>query len=324
MDLQTTTYQMKVVSCSSFIRHFIFKNDTVHFITRIMGNFNNELQGYNCVPRQLVFDNNLSDRARFVYIYMACKPEGWEFFLEPMSKEIGYSKDTLRKYISELVENGWLIKGEQKTENGLFGSVSYTLVAAKFSDTEKVRLGNSPTQDNIEDIDKREKRKEEKSLKKKELTELFETCWIAYNRKGAKKVALERWLNLTDKDRAKAVKHIPFYVRSNERKYLKDFERYISNRTFESVVIDNKTGGVLYDPDRECGTIGYTPTVGGSLMWNDVEKCYYYIGMFYDHIPDGYNDNNRPNGARIVLNNGRGVIVWSSERKRWEKEECTK
>lgn len=282
-----------------------------------MGNFNNELHGYNCVPRELVFDNNLSDRARFVYVFMACKPEGWEFFLEPMSKEIGYSKDTLRKYITELVENGWLIKGEQKQENGLFGSVKYSLVATKMSDTGKYRHGDFPTQDNIDEIDKT--KKEEKALKRKKIVDLFEECWIAYNRKGQKKTALERWINLSDKERQKAVVHIPFYVKSNERKYLKDFERYISNKTFENIVIDNKTGQVLYDPERESGTLGYTPTVGGSLMWNNAEKCYYYIGMFYDHIADGYTDDNRPDGARIKLNNGRGEITWCSTNKQWEK-----
>lgn len=285
-----------------------------------MGNFNNELHGYNSVPRELVFDNTLSDRARFVYVYMACKPEGWEFFLEPMSKEIGYSKDTLRKYISELTEHGWLIKGEQKNEGGLFGSVQYTLVATKISETENFRHGKFTTQDNKDIEDKKDNRKEEKSLKKKEATELFEKCWLAYQRKGQKKVALERWLALSDKERQKAMTHIPFYVKSNERKYLKDFERYISNKVFDSVVVDHSTGNVLYDPDRENGTLGYNPVCGGALSYNEYYKCYMYVG-YWDgrHIADGYDDDNRPNGATITLNNGRGKITWNAETKTWDK-----
>lgn len=59
---------------------------------------------------------------------MASKPEGWDFFLEPMAQELGYSKDTLRKYIKELIECGWLEKGEQDKSNGnRFGAVEYTL-----------------------------------------------------------------------------------------------------------------------------------------------------------------------------------------------------
>lgn len=280
-----------------------------------MGNFNNELHNYSNVPRELVFDSSLSDRARFVYVFMACKPEGWEFFLDPMVSEIGYSKETLRKYIAELVEHGWLIKEGQQMSDGKFGAVKYTLVASKKSDAENFRLGENASQ-NKKEIEN--KKKEEKALKKKEIVDLFEKCWVTYTRKGSKKIALERWMNLTDDERQKAVVHIPFYMKSNERKYLKDFERYISNRTFESVVIDHETGQVIYDPDRECGKLGYNPQCGGALQYNEYYKCYLYTGYWSGYIPDGYTDNNRPDGASVMLNNARGTAIWHSDSKTWE------
>lgn len=113
-----------------------------------MGNFKSELSNYQNVPRELVFDKDLSDRARFVYVFMACKPDGWDFYLEPMAKDIGYSVDTLRKYINELVTSGWLIKGEQTNKNGVFGAVGYTLKATKISDTGIFRHGNNQPQIN--------------------------------------------------------------------------------------------------------------------------------------------------------------------------------
>lgn len=147
-----------------------------------MGNFVNKLSNYQVIPRELIFDNTLSDRARFVYCYMASKPNGWDFYMNPMAKEIGYSVETLRKYINELVENGWLVKGEQKN-NGLFGAVTYTLNDSKTqneeeascdtknSDTEKFRHGESPIQYNIDTLhsrdDRTEKEERDKSLSKK-------------------------------------------------------------------------------------------------------------------------------------------------------------
>ena len=147
-----------------------------------MGNFVNKLSNYQVIPRELIFDNTLSDRARFVYCYMASKPTDWDFLMNPMAKEIGYSVETLRKYINELVENGWLIKGEQKNE-GVFGAVTYTLNDSKTqnkeeasdgiknSDTEKFRHGEKPTQYNIDTLHSRDdsKGKEEidKSISKK-------------------------------------------------------------------------------------------------------------------------------------------------------------
>lgn len=156
-----------------------------------MGNFVNKLSNYQVIPRELIFDNTLSDRARFVYCYMASKPTDWDFLMNPMSKEIGYSVETLRKYINELVENGWLVKGEQRNE-GVFGAVTYTLNESKTqnkektddeqneeeetlddtknSDTEKIRLGEIPTQHNIDNrqnTDNKQKEEIDKSISKK-------------------------------------------------------------------------------------------------------------------------------------------------------------
>lgn len=296
-----------------------------------MGNFKNELSNYQNVPRALVFDKTLSDRARFVYVFMACKPDGWDFFLEPMSKDIGYSIDTLRKYLNELVASGWLVKGEQSNEHGIFGAVEYTLKANKFTDTEKYRHGKNPTQDNnslsntkdtnikINNINENNKEKEPKEKKRSaiEYTEDFEKAFELTGRKGSKKNAFKRWQSLNDKDKESAMIHIPFYYKSNERRYLKDFEGYLNGRYFDCVVY-GKDGRIIYDP--EIGkTQTYRPAVGGSLMWNDIEKCYYYIGMFYGHIADGYNNDNRPHGATITLNNGRGTITWNRNSKQWEK-----
>lgn len=137
---------------------------------------NKVAQGYQIIPRELVLDSTISDRARFVYCFMASKPDDWDFFLEPMAKEIGYSIDTLRKYIKELVESGWLVKGEQENENGRFGSVYYELMTTKFSDTEIFRHGKTHIQDiidNKEIIDKhstnvnKEEKEIDKSISKK-------------------------------------------------------------------------------------------------------------------------------------------------------------
>src|SRR5574344_2281688 len=108
-----------------------------------MSNFKNELKGYQCVPNELIFDNTMSDRARFLFCWMCSKPDGWNFYMKNMSKEVGYSEDTLRKYINELVESGWLVKGEQQNINGMFGNVKYTLLSAKKTDTVKSRHGKT-------------------------------------------------------------------------------------------------------------------------------------------------------------------------------------
>lgn len=79
-------------------------------------------------PTSLIYDNSLSIGARFTYVYIQSKPEGWELLAKPTADEIGCSEESLRKYINELISAGWLLKGEQKIEGGRFGAVKYTLL----------------------------------------------------------------------------------------------------------------------------------------------------------------------------------------------------
>lgn len=114
-----------------------------------MGNFTNELNNYQQIPRSLVFDTSMTDRARFVFVYMASKPDGWDFYMSNMSKELGYSQETLRKYISELISAGWLTRHEQENNHGMFGNFTYTLHAQKIkieteADTKNDRSGKIP------------------------------------------------------------------------------------------------------------------------------------------------------------------------------------
>ena len=293
-----------------------------------MGNFKNELHNFQNVPRDLVFDSSLSDRARFVYLFMACKPEGWDFYLEPMAKDIGYSIDTLRKYINELVASGWLIKGEQQNENGKFGAVEYILKATKISDTENFRHGENPTQhkyslpnNKLSNIDDNKIENNNNKEIKKESDELFEKCWIAYKRKGKKGKAKPYWDKLSQSEKESVLQHIKIYTSTRELQYQQDFERYLKDKTFLSVVVSKNN--VVYDPTRldkkDKANEVYMPLTDGALSWNDYYHKYMYIGNFDGFIPDGYTDENRPDGATIMLNNSRGTLVWSVITKTWNK-----
>lgn len=64
----------------------------------------------------------------------------------------------------------------------------------------------------------------------------------------------------------------------------------------------------------------YTPQ-GRSIWFNEETKSYWSMDNFYDEkIYDGYDDNNRPNGAEITLNNARGTVFWNANTKKWEKK----
>ena len=64
----------------------------------------------------------------------------------------------------------------------------------------------------------------------------------------------------------------------------------------------------------------YTPQ-GRTIWFNEETKSYWSDDNFYyGTISDGYTDDDRPDGARLVLNNARGELTWDSNNKKWVKK----
>ncbi len=186
-----------------------------------MSNFKSELKGLNRfqpIPRDLIQDCDLSAQARFVYAYMAAKPEGWEFWQEVMSKEVGMSVATLRKYLYELRDAGWLEICGQKHERG-FGATQYILKALcykncdtqnlcdtknathNFCDTQKIaHIDNIDIQDNTDiSIKKKKGKPAPPPLNLPFSSDKFLETWAALceekNWKGKTQKALQLTLN---------------------------------------------------------------------------------------------------------------------------------
>lgn len=82
-----------------------------------MGNFHKDFTNYQPIPRALIFDNNLSDRARFVYIYLTFQSdEFWNLPLTTKAEMIGYSVSMFKRCLDELIKSGWMVvKGDDVT-----------------------------------------------------------------------------------------------------------------------------------------------------------------------------------------------------------------
>lgn len=150
-----------------------------------------------------------------------------------------------------------------------------------------------------------------------EVDSLFEKCWIAYRRKGSKKKSFEYWGKLTDDEKQLVLPHIKAYVDSRDMQYQKDFERYLRDKIFLSVVFKNNS--VIYDPTR-FESAAYTPQ-GRSIWFDEKTKAYWTDDNFYyGVISDGYTDEDRPDGATLTMSNARGIITWNGSTKKWEKQ----
>jgi hypothetical protein len=103
------------------------------------------------IPNDLIRNSSISDRARFLFCYMSSMSEEWEFYQSKMAKDLGYSKDTLRKYLDELILTGYLKRTQRRSEKGRFDSYDYVIdfiPNEDFTVAGKTRHGENPTREN--------------------------------------------------------------------------------------------------------------------------------------------------------------------------------
>jgi len=222
-----------------------------------MAKVKNKYNGFNPISRGLVFDKELSDRARFLYVYMACKPDGWDFYQDKIAEELGYKKDTLRKYLDELILRGWLTEEEQKND-GKFGCLEYTieierkrgnLPIRKKTDTEKNRIGKNNNHKDIDNISSKHSLSDIKEIENKERLSNdnqkenldFDSFYELYPRKRSRLTAEKAWKKLSVKDRKEAIEKLPVYIAdcAECKREVKYPATYLNQRTWEDDFTNN-------------------------------------------------------------------------------------
>ena len=302
---------------------------------------------YKRISKNLIRNKEIDCTTLGVYAKIVVLGMDWQLNIKGLANVLGLSDAKVRKSIIILERNGY-IKRTANYHDGKLDGWTYEVYPEPLDKKERSAAGysldsenemlccaepsltqnqttlktdyteNGEDNNNILNIntDLIKNNKEEKEVKEKD--ELFEQCWIAYNRKGSKKKAREYWNKLTQEEKESVLQHIKAYVSTRELSYQKDFERYLRDKIFTTLVF--KGNSVVYDPSIGTSNV-YHPQCNGNLRWNNIKQCYMYIGMFIEQLADGYTDDNRPDGATIVLNNARGTIQWNAALKKWEKKQ---
>lgn len=234
----------------------------------------------------------------------------WEGSQTYLSEWLGISRRTTIDVLNRLILYGYIDKQEYEVNKVKF--CKYKAIIPNFTRCEESAQGGCEESAHcIYNIDNN-KEERDKSLSKKD--DIFEKCWEAYRRKGSKAKAKTYWNKLSEEEKQNVLKHIKAYVSARDIAYQKDFERYLRDKIFETVVVNGKD--IVYDPSQ--GTESeYHPYGNLSLMFSEKYQCYIYIGYYDGTLIDGYTDDERPDGATVMLNSGRGTIVWSKAEKKW-------
>ena len=101
---------------------------------------------FTMVCNQIILDVRISSKAKFYYVYLSSKPEGWEFHTNAIIKEIKEGKDAFYTGLQELEEFGYLER-TQKRVGGKFSATEYMLlIPSNLSHTENPDTEKSDTE----------------------------------------------------------------------------------------------------------------------------------------------------------------------------------
>ena len=162
----------------------------------------NEINGnFTQIPNEIIFNENLSAKAKWILIYLISKPKNWDFSVHRIKYDFKDWVDSIISWINEIEENGFL---ERKKMNNW--KVVYIInwipktkefLKAKKPDWEKHNLEKSQT-GKIHTIINKEKIINTKKLKNKENIYIwfFEDFWELYPKKVWKQKAQKAFMEL--------------------------------------------------------------------------------------------------------------------------------
>lgn len=85
-------------------------------------NFKKEKIPFTQVANEVLYDKNLSAKAKGLYAYLYAKPEGWDFAIDRIAEEFKDGRRSINGGLQELEQNGYLIRKREAT-----GRVMYIL-----------------------------------------------------------------------------------------------------------------------------------------------------------------------------------------------------
>ena len=187
---------------------------------------------------------------------------------------------------------------------------------------------DTPSRSQLQDVYNNTNNNNNTNNKEKELKEKFAAFVYSYKKAGGKVRGVETEFNDFTKRHKDWKQVIPYLEMALQREIKARNTAKLNKHFFPEMkmlqtYLGKQRAWELYV------TIGekiesevYTPSGNFSLMWDEPSNAYMYIGYYYDgmEVADGYTNDNRPNGAKIILNNARGTIIWNSLTKKWERK----
>ena len=112
---------------------------------------------FTMVANAIIFDNRISSKAKFYYVYLSSKPDGWKFHTNCIIKEIKEGRDAFYSGLKELIQFGYLER-TQINEGGKFKHTDFLLKIPPYTENTHTEVAYTENTDyNNKYINKKDK-----------------------------------------------------------------------------------------------------------------------------------------------------------------------
>lgn len=90
-------------------------------MVKVMGKLINKTQNnFTQITNNLVNDTRLSLKSKGLYLYLASKPDDWDFYISEIASKNKDGKEAVRAGLKELERNGYLVRHQKRKSDGTY------------------------------------------------------------------------------------------------------------------------------------------------------------------------------------------------------------
>lgn len=190
-------------------------------------------------PNELLYNPNITLRAKGLFAFIQGKPDGWVFSAERIAFENKEGLHSIRSALKELEHFGFLSRIKRQNEKG-YWEVDYILYSEPQNPADEIPTsGNRPTENRTsgKPTSGNHTNNNNTEVKKKDINNKsnisFEDFWDLYDKKVSRDKSEKAWNRLSAKDKELIMQFIPKYKEYQpDKKFRKDPTTFFNNKTW--------------------------------------------------------------------------------------------
>ena len=198
-----------------------------------MNNFKNKIkENFTAIPNIIANDSSISWKAKGIFLYLASKPNDWQFYMKEIKKNATDGKTSLQTGIKELEESHYLIRTKSVDNDNQFNGWDWELTIPDeqvFRQSGNPTVGESGRRETASYTNTENSNKEYTKIEKISVYS-FDEFWDDYDHKKERKKCERKWNKISEDEREVIKEFVPIYLaHTPDKNYRKHPSTFLNN-----------------------------------------------------------------------------------------------